>query len=107
MTDDELRDIIGVAEIPIQKQMIDYLELQGYLVFRMNAGKGRYNIKLSPAGTPDLLCIMDNSMSVWIEVKQPGQEPTQVQNDMHYKLTVAGQNVIVVHSLDELKRALS
>ena len=106
ITDDELRAIIGTSEIPIQKQIIDYLELQGYLVFRMNAGKGRHNIQPAPPGTPDLLCIMDNSMSVWIEVKLPGKEPTKVQNDMHYKLTTAGHNVIVVHSLDELKRNL-
>ena len=100
-------DIIDIMlESEIQKEIIHYLESKGYLVFRLNAGKGRHNIRLAPPGTPDLLCIMDHGRSIWIEVKQPGKEPTEVQNEMHYDLTVSGQAVIVAHSVNEVIKGL-
>lgn len=94
-----------MIESEIQKNIKKYLELQGFLVYRMNSGQGRYNIKLAPAGTPDLLCIMDNGRSLWIEVKQPDKEATEIQKEMHHKLRMAGQQVIVAHSLDEVIKA--
>jgi len=95
-----------VVENDIQREIIKYLELQGYLVFRMNAGKGRYNIRLAPAGTPDLLCVMNKGRSVWIEVKQPGKYPTEIQLGMHHKLRIAGHEVIVVRSVEDVIKGL-
>jgi len=93
-----------MIESEIQKQIIKYLELQGYLVFRMNAGKTRYNVRLAPPGTPDLLCIMDNGKSLWIEVKQPGKKPTPVQVEFHKKLIASGHRVIVACSVEDIKK---
>lgn len=105
MTDKELKEIIGVSEIPIQRQIIDYLESLDYLVIRHNAGHARHNIKLSPDGTPDLQVIMFDGLSIWIEVKQPGKTSTPKQVKRQNELRSRGQRVIEVHSLDELKRA--
>jgi hypothetical protein len=38
-------------------------------VYRMNAGRGRYNQRLAPAGTPDILAISPTGRCLWIEVK--------------------------------------
>ncbi len=95
-----------MLEAKIQKEIVKYLELQGYLVIRMNAGKGRHNIRLAPPGTPDLLCIMDKGKSLWIEVKQPDKHPTEIQQEMHHRLTVAGHEVIVAHSLNEVIKGM-
>ena len=97
--------VVIMIESEIQRQIIDYLESFGHMVYRMNAGKGRYNIRLSPAGTPDLLVIMDNS-SVWIEVKQPGKVPTDVQLEQYNRLMAKGQVVIVCTSVDDVKKGL-
>jgi Holliday junction resolvase len=94
-----------MIESEIQHEIMDYLKALGYLVYRMNAGS-RQHIKLAIAGTPDILVIMDNSKVLWIEVKQPGKEPTDIQKDMHEKLRLRGQRVIVAHSLDEVISAL-
>lgn len=91
-----------MIESEIQKQIIRYLELQGYLVFRMNAGKTRYNVRLAPPGTPDLLCLMNNGRSLWIEVKQPSKKPTSVQTEFHKKLITSGHKVIVACSIDDV-----
>ena len=107
MTDDELRDIIGISEIPIQKQIIDYLKSLDYIVIRHNAGHARNNIKLSPDGTPDLQVIMFHGLSIWIEVKKPGKTSTPIQVERQEELRSHGQWVIEVHSLEELKRELS
>ena len=93
------------TEIPIQKQIIDYLKLMGFIVFRLNAGKGRYNQYLCPNGTPDLMAIKKHH-HVWIEVKAGKNEPTPEQEEMHKKLRAAGQIVITVRSLDEVREWL-
>jgi len=95
-----------MLENEIQREIKAYLEVKGYLVFRMNAGQARYNVKLSPPGTPDLLCIMDNGQSLWLEVKQPGKGATEIQEDFHNKLKARGQWVMVAHSVEDVKRSL-
>ena len=106
ITDDELRAIIGKSEIPIQKQVIDYLKSLDYIVIRHNAGHARNNIKLSPDGTPDLQVIMFDGLSIWIEVKKPGKVSTPIQVERQEELRSRGQWVIEVHSLDGVKMAL-
>lgn len=92
-----------MTETEIQKEIKDYLEDKGYLVYRMNSGRGRYNIRMAPPGTPDLLVILNNGQSIWIEVKQPGLKCTDIQKEMHQKLIDKGQKVMVAYNKDDVK----
>jgi len=91
-----------MTESQIQKQIIDYLKLSGYLVFRMNSGKARNNIRLCPPGTPDLLAVSSKG-NLWIEVKTDSGKCTKEQNDMQYDLRKTGEQVIIARSLDDVK----
>ncbi len=86
----------------IKKDIADFCELAGCVVFRMNAGKVRQNVAMSPKGTPDLLVITRTGWVVWIEVKKPGEKPTAVQLEMHEKLQARGQTVVVACGLEDL-----
>ena len=57
-----------MTESQIQKQIIDYLRTIGAIVFRMNSGSTRHNVKLAPPGTPDILAVL-RTQTIWIEVK--------------------------------------
>jgi len=95
-----------MTETPIQKQIIDYLRAMDFLVFRQNAGRGRYNQHLAPNGTPDLQAVKRHRkkpLVVWIEVKAGKNKPTAEQREMHDELRAAGQIVITVRSLDEVR----
>ena len=74
----------AVTEIHIQKQIIDTLRAYGWRVYRMNAGR-KGGMRLHPAGTPDLMA-QRRGETVWIEVKQPGKHPTEVQIECHNQL---------------------
>jgi hypothetical protein len=65
---------------------MDYAEAKNYIVLRMNAGKaGRYNTRLCPPGTPDLL-IVGNMGCLWVEVKGHGGKLRTTQDKMHDRL---------------------
>lgn len=91
-----------MTESQIQKQIIDYLKLSGYLVFRMNSGKARNNIRLCPPGTPDLLAI-NGRKNVWIEVKTKNGKLNEDQIYMHDELARRYEKVIVVRSLNDVR----
>ena len=88
-------------QLKIQKEIIDYCKLRGAIVFRMNAGSAKYNIKLAPKGTPDLLVVME-SRSFWIEIKTPKGKVKPDQEKMHTDLREKGQRVYVCRSVEEL-----
>lgn len=92
-----------MTEAEIQKDVIRYLELQGYLVFRMNAGQAKNNVKMAPAGTPDLMAVGQGLLRgqvLWIEVKGPRGKVSADQADMIKRLRMAGQDVRVVRGVD-------
>ncbi len=93
------------SEGEIQKEIIDHLKLRGGLVFRMNSGSTKNNVKLAPKGTPDLLAIMINKV-LWIEVKTATGKPNKDQINMHIVLKTMGQKVIIARSLDDVIEAL-
>lgn len=77
-------------ESGLQKQIIQYLELKGYYVQRMNSGKQIVNvpggrsrmISMCKAGTSDILAIQpDTGRACWFEVKMPGKKLTDLQVD--------------------------
>lgn len=91
-----------MTESEIQKQIMDYSELRGWKVFRMNSGySGRHNLKLCPPGTPDLLIVMPNRY-LWVEVKTGTGTLRDTQVKMIKELEDLGHMVIVVRSLDWL-----
>ena len=96
-----------MLESDIQRDIIKYLESQGYFVFRMNAGKVKYNVKLSFPGTPDLLCLTGEGKLLFIEVKMPGKKLSDIQSKMHLELKKRGYDVIVAYSLEEVITYLS
>ncbi len=91
-----------MIESEIQKTIVDYLKAKGYLVFRMNSGYIRKNVKLSPPGTPDLLVIMGNGKVLWIEVKTKTGVCNENQNKMIVKLRCMGQKVIIARCIDDV-----
>jgi hypothetical protein len=97
----------AMTEIEIQRQIVEYLEATGHIVFRMNAGRGRYNQHLCPNGTPDLLTFRkSDGKPWWIEVKQPGQVPTAVQEEMHDRLRPLGHILCVANSVRDIEQCI-
>lgn len=94
-----------MIESEIQAPIIKHLESSGYIVIRMNAGKGRHNQRLSPAGTPDLL-VIGHGRLFWIEVKTLTGEVSKVQRDMHDFLRENGQHVFICRSVEDVKKCL-
>ena len=47
---------------------------------------------------PDLIALADGPCIAWIEVKQPGEQPTVKQSYRHEQLRAMGFDVYVVHS---------
>lgn len=54
------------------------------------------------AGLPDVLAIR-NGRAAWMEVKRPGQHPTEIQIVRHRQLRDCGCPVAVVRSAQEAK----
>jgi Holliday junction resolvase len=97
-----------MLESEIQRQIIEYLQLKGFLVFRMNAGtvrKGNHHIRLAPAGTPDLLCIR-HGYQVWLEIKTSDGKTSAEQDDMHAVLNMHLQKVYTVRSVEEVEKII-
>ena len=86
----------------IQKSIVDYCTLKGALVFRMNSGQAKYNVKLAPKGTPDLYVVL-NKKSVWIEVKTPTGKVSEPQQEMHDRLRGLGQYVLIARCLEDVQ----
>ena len=91
-----------MIEAEIQKSIVDFLKAKGYLVFRMNSGYIRKNVKLSPPGTPDLLVIMRDGKVLWIEVKTETGVCNENQNKMIVKLRSMGQKIIIARCIDDV-----
>jgi len=90
-----------MTESELQKQAIDLLKLSGFIVFRLNSGKARNNIRLCPVGTPDLLAVR-NGRVIWIEIKKTGGKTSLVQDEMIRDLRRHGQEVHIVDNIDIL-----
>lgn len=92
--------VIEKTETEIQAEIVKALIAHGWEVLRLNAGR-KGGIRLHPSGTPDLLA-MRNGNSVFIEVKKPGEEPTDIQKARHKEINANGFPVYVFHSVEEL-----
>jgi Holliday junction resolvase len=85
-----------------QREIMRTLERHGFLVWRMNAGRGRYNQRLAHAGTPDLMAVSPKGRTFWIEVKTPYGALRDAQKDMHEQLIQRGHSVVVASGVHDL-----
>lgn len=97
---------MAAEESRIQFIAMKILQASGAIVIRMNAGRTRNNVRMAPAGTPDIMAVLKDARVVWVEVKAPGNEPTEVQKDMHDRLRGMGHTVYVVHNIDEIEKMM-
>ncbi len=102
-----------------QKQIMEYLTLRGWVVERMNSGKipAKYGMKtryisLHSTGTPDVQALKKApngyTQVLYVEVKRPGEKPSEEQLAMHDVLREkAGARVIVATSWEDVERELA
>lgn len=95
----------ALTETEIQKQIANTARAMGCKVYRMNAG-GRNGYHGAEAGTPDLLVVMDFGYVLWVEVKRPGEEPTEIQAERHRELRGMGHAVAVCRSAEDFVAAV-
>jgi hypothetical protein len=102
---------IRLKESDIQRQICDYLSLQGYFFWRSNNipvfDKGRFRAmpKYSLKGQPDIF-ILRNGILTGVEVKRDyhvnkKQQSQLDQEECGLKIKSNGGNYFVVHSLDD------
>lgn len=60
---------------------------------------------LGVMGIPDF-CGLYLGRPLYIEAKRPGGKPTEVQNERHKEIRLAGGLVFVITSVEELEQAL-
>jgi Holliday junction resolvase len=74
-----------MSEQAIQWKKIKELEAKGYYVIKL--------IRTNKNGIPDLIAIPPNSDVLFVEVKQPGKNPTPLQKFRAKELGDRGINV--------------
>lgn len=87
-----------MREADIQRKIITYLTKEGWICLKL--------IQTNLNGIPDLVCLKDGR-SVFIEVKQPGKKPNDLQQYRIEKLHKAGFEAIVATSLDDVSFFMS
>lgn len=113
-----------LREHQIQTLIKNYLESKGWFVMRLNSGVlpmanrdgGFRRVRLSRAGTPDLMAFKKSlpfstkfdypsgtSDLIFIEVKRKGNKPTFAQEQMMLELAEHGARCLVIHSLEEVQ----
>ena len=81
-------------ESTIQKKIIQYLETKGWYVIKL--------IQTNKNGIADL-CILKDSVAVFIEVKKPGLRPSLLQAFRAQQLAQKGFTTLIVHDIKEIK----
>jgi len=86
-------------EAPVQKAIKQYLELRGCRVLRTNAGKSFIRnpageitraVQMAPTGTADLNGCLPWGQFFALEIKAPGNEPTEAQWDYLREIAAIG-----------------
>ena len=57
------------------------------------------------AGFPDIICVREG-LAIWIEVKRPGNHPTQLQLIELERWKEAGSLTLVAYCLDDVKNLM-
>jgi len=83
-----------LKESLIQKKVIQYLEKNGWYVIKL--------IQTNKNGIADL-CVLKDSVVVFIEVKRPGLKPSLLQAFRARQLAQQGFTTLIVHDIKEIK----
>lgn len=105
--------VISATEAQIQKAIVDTLRWRGHLVFAIPNGGKRGKVEAARmvgqgtlAGAPDLVVILPNAGTLWLEVKTAKGVVTPQQKAVHALLRALGQRVEVVRSIDDALTAI-
>jgi Holliday junction resolvase len=82
-----------MRESIIQRQIKEYLEKDGWMVIKL--------IQTSCNGIPDLMALKDGR-AIFLEVKQPGKKPNDLQQYRIEKLQKAGFAAITATSVADV-----
>jgi hypothetical protein len=91
-------------ETDISKDIGQYLTARGIYNVRIQSGRlkrGKDFIHLAPTGTPDRAATY-RGLAIWIEVKKPGETPSDKQLETHDAIRRSGGRVIVAECLDQV-----
>ena len=103
---------IKQTENEVKKAVREYLELQGYAVYRINNGgifrgkgkdgKNKFSFA-GDAGVADLYAIKPAAITLWVETKSTGKKATESQKKFGREAIRTGYALwICVDSLDAL-----
>lgn len=101
-------------EADIQRACLQYLHLIGWHVWRNNTGatratdtrgKARF-IRYGSPGSADILGVTPRGQFLAVELKRPGNKPTELQAEWLERVRKSGGLAIVATSLDELRNHL-
>ena len=92
------------------------LEQMGWMAMRLNSGvakKGKYFIKLCPAGTPDIIAFKAGEPVWWVETKKPkdqgghtNREQVVTQSQFRERALALGHRHTQATCLDDVLRDL-
>ncbi|NBP04254.1 MAG: VRR-NUC domain-containing protein [Proteobacteria bacterium] len=87
-------------ESSITKSIVTSAKARGWWTFKIHGGP------MQTSGIPDLLCVK-HGKAVFLEVKQPGKKPTELQTHrMHEIRSIGGGVAEVVTSRQDAERIL-
>ena len=92
-----------MTESEIQKEIMFELRLEGWYVLRLNSGRVHHNVRMCPPGTPDILAVSADGRLIWIEVKTPIGELSEIQIETHEDLEMRNQEVFVMTSAEDIQ----
>ena len=86
----------------LERQIVLALERRGALVVKIpNDALWRYRVRHTLRGMPDLIVLMPNGRTAFLEVKRPKGRPSPQQLEVHERLRALGHEVYIVHSAEE------
>lgn len=102
---------LTALETDISAQIADYLNAKGIYNVRVNSGGliktaiGTW-IHLAPKGTPDRFAC-HRGLLIAIEVKRPGEKPTNDQLEQHELIRNSGGIVVIAHRVEDIAETIN
>lgn len=109
-----LNNLAKVLEKDIQRAILDYLKVRGYVHFRNNSGVfrpenadgSRRFVRFGAVGTGDIVGLTKQGRFFSIEVKRQGSKPTPDQLAFMENVSKSGGLAILAYSLDDVIKQL-
>jgi Holliday junction resolvase len=94
------------TETEIQKEILEYLRVQGFFVWRQNSGAIKRKYAVGQTGIPDIIGIGPGGVFLGIEVKKPGKQLSTMQTQFFVEAQNRGAVVIRAESVADVKALL-